>query len=177
MKKKFEDNVAGSMPKTKTEEPSLPWKIEEADLAGIETRDGDYTALSSGEAPLKTRPVILVMLVVAVFFAALYMVALMAGENENVKLEISAKEKEAAQLQVNVDKISAEKASLEKSSNQLEERIGDLSAQKELFTAVLESLTKKNNTAEITGETVKEIVKEPAAEVDSANGENVASIQ
>ena len=173
MKKKFEDNVAGSMPKTKTDEPSLPWKIDEADLAAIEIREEDFAALSSGEAPLKTRPVFLVILVVAVFFAALYMVAVMAGENENIKLDISTKEKEAARLQVDLDKISTEKATIEKSSAQLEKRVDDLAAQKELFTAVLESLTKKNSATEIAGEAVKE----PAAEAASASGENAANVQ
>jgi len=173
MKKKFEDNVAGSMPKMKTEEPSLPWKIEEADLAGIQTMEGDYAMLSSGEAPLKTRPLFLVLLVVAVFFAALYMVAVMAGENENIKLGISAKEKEAAELQVDLDKINAEKAAIEKSSAQLEKRVEDLAAQKELFTAVLESLTKKNDAPGITENTLKE----PAKETTSVSGENPANVQ
>jgi hypothetical protein len=153
MKKKFEDNVASSTVKTKTEEPSLPWKIGEADLAGIQAREGDFAALSSEEAPLKTRPVFLVILVVAVFFTTLYMVAVMAGENENIKLDVSAKEKEAAELQVNINKVSAEKAALEKSSSQLEKRFGDITAQKELFAAVLESLAKKDDTVQIVEDT------------------------
>jgi len=180
MKKKFEDNVAGTEPRAKTGEPSLPWKIEEKELTGMETREGEYAALSSGEAPLATRPVFLVMLVITIFFAALYMVAIMAGENEVIKLGISAKEKEAAELQVNIDKINTEKGILEQSSEQLEKRIGDLSAQKELFTAVLESLTKKN-AAEIDEETVKEpIIKsiiEPAQEPVLVSGENTANVQ
>ncbi|MEI6863556.1 MAG: hypothetical protein WCK38_04055, partial [Candidatus Omnitrophota bacterium] len=44
-----------------------------------------------------------------------------------------------------LDKVAAEKTALENSASQLEKRVGDLSAQKELFTAVLESLTKKPN--------------------------------
>ena len=173
MKKKFEDNVAITTIRSKTEEPSLPWKVDETDLAGIETREGGYEALSAGDVPFKTRPIFLVLLVVAIFFAAFYMVAVMAGENELVKLGISAKEKEAAELQINIDKISAEKTVLEKSSEQLEKRIGDLGAQKELLIAVLESMAKKDITAEIAGDTVTE----PAQEVISTGGENAANIQ
>jgi len=173
MKKKFEDNVAGSTPRAKTGEPSLPWKVEEVDLSGMEMREGEYEALSSQKAPLATRSAFLVTLVIAVFLAALYMIVVMAGENESIKLNISAKEKEAAELQINIDKISAEKTVLEKSSEQLEKRIGDLGAQKELLIAVLESMAKKDITAEIAGDTVTE----PAQEVISTGGENAANIQ
>lgn len=185
MKKKFEDNVAVTTLRDKTGEPSLPWKVDETDLAGIETREGGYEALSAEAAPLKTRPIFLVLLVVTIFFAALYMVAVMAGENEFVKLGISTKEKEVAELQVSIDKVSAEKEALKKSSDQLEKRIGDLSSQKELFTAVLESLTKRNDAPEIavepSGVSVveqkKESIEEPAVEIVSASGESVANFQ
>lgn len=173
MKKKFEDNVAGSMPRSKTDEPSLPWKVKEENLAGMETREGEYEELSKAEGPLATRPAFLATLVIAIFLAALYMVFVMAVENESIKLGISAKEKEAAGLQVDLDKIKIEKAAIEKSSEQLGKRVDDLSAQKELFTAVLESLTKKNDTAVIVGEAVKE----PAQEVASVSGENAANVQ
>jgi len=173
MKKKFEDNVAGSTPRSKNDEPSLPWKVGEEDLVGMETREGEYEELSNSAAPLATRPVFLVTLVIAIFMAALYMVAVMAVENEGIKLGISAKEKEAAGLQVDLDKIKTEKVALEKSSEQLEKRVGDLSAQKELFTAVLESLTKKNDTAGA----AMEAVKEPAQEAFSVSGENAMNVQ
>ena len=143
MKKKFEDNVASQIPRTKSEEPALPWKIDESDLAKIDSENRDYKDLADGQAPLKTRPVFLVLLVIAIFAAALFMIASITIENGRVRLSISEKEKEAAVLQVDLDKAAAEKMALEKSASQLEKRVGDLSAQKELFTAVLESLTKK----------------------------------
>ena len=143
MKKKFEDNVASQMPKTKSEEPSLPWNVNEADLAKIDSENQIYNDLAQGAPPLKTRPIFLVLLVVAIFAAALFMIASIAAENDRVRMGISEKEKEAAILQVDLDKAAAEKVALENSASQLEKRVGDLSAQKALFTAVLESLTKK----------------------------------
>jgi len=145
MKKKFEDNVANQMPKTKSEEPSLPWKIDESDLAKIDSENQGYKDLEQGLPPLKTRPVFLISLVIAIFAAALFMVAGIAIENDRIKAGISEKEKEAAILQVDLDKAAAEKAALEHNASQLEKRVNDLSAQKELFTAVLESLTKKSD--------------------------------
>lgn len=145
MKKKFEDNVASQIPKTKSEEPSLPWKIDEADLAKIDSENQEYKDLTHGEPPLKTRPIFLVMLVIAIFAAAIFMVASIAIENDRIKAGISEKEKEAALLQVDLDKAAAEKKALENSASQLEKRVNDLSAQKELFTAVLESLTRKSD--------------------------------
>ena len=145
MKKKFEDNVASEMPKTKSEEPSLPWKIDEADLAKIDSESQEYNNIVQGAPPLKTRPVFLILLVVAIFMAALFMVAGISIENRKIRIGISEKEKEAAVLQVDLDKAAAEKAALEHNASQLEKRVGDLSAQKELFTAVLESLTKKED--------------------------------
>ena len=82
----------------------------------------------------------LVVLVIAIFASAVFMVISIATENDKIKIGISEKEKEAALLQVNLDKAAAEKAALEHNASQLEKRVNDLSAQKELFTAVLESL-------------------------------------
>ena len=85
MKKKFEDNVASQIPKTKSEEPSLPWKIDEADLAGVDAESRDYKDLVQGLPPLKTRPVFLIALVISIFAAALIMVAGIAIENDKIK--------------------------------------------------------------------------------------------
>jgi hypothetical protein len=147
MKKKFEDNVANPMSETKSAEPTLPWKMGESDLAKIDPENQVYKDLLQGSSPLKTRPVFLIALVVAVFAAVIFMVAGISIENERVKIGISQKEKEAAVLQVGLDKIAAEKTELEHNASQLEKRVSDLSAQKELFTAVLESLAKKEDIA------------------------------
>jgi hypothetical protein len=156
VKKKFEDNVAGEIPNTGSEEPALPWKIDEEALAKIDSDSPGYSEIERGEPPLKTRPVVLVTLLIAVFATVLVMIAGTATENDRVKISISEKEKEAAALQVDLEKAAAtlqstaekaaeEKAALEKSASKLEQRVNDLSAQKELFTAVLESLVKKED--------------------------------
>ncbi len=151
MKKKFEDNVASQIPRTKSEEPSLPWKIDEADLAKADSESREYKDLAQGAPPLKTRPAFLIALVIAVFAAAIFMIASVTTENDKIKVDISEKEKEAATLQVDLDKAGAEKTALENSAAQLEKRVNDLSAQKELFTAVLESLTRKESPAPAEG--------------------------
>ena len=143
MKKKFEENVASQIPETKSEEPLLPWKVKESDIEKIESENQGYKDLSQDRPPLKTRPVFLALLIMAIFATALLMIASIATENDRIKIGISEKEKEAAALQVDLDKAAEEKAELENSASQLEKRVDDLSAQKKLFTAVLESLTRK----------------------------------
>jgi hypothetical protein len=143
MKKKFEDNVASELPKTSAGEPALPWKIDEADLEKIESASGEFKDLSNGEPPLKARPVFMVMLIVAIFLSAFLMLTTVAVENEGIKSTLSVAEDRAESLKVKVETISVEKAAVESNAVQLEKRVNDLSAQKELFTAVLESLAKK----------------------------------
>jgi septal ring factor EnvC (AmiA/AmiB activator) len=143
MKKKFEENVASELPKTNPDEPGLPWKLEEADLAKVDSESKEYHELAQGEPPLKTRALMVVVLLAAIFAAVFFIVTTVTVENDKIKIDISKKEKEAASLQVDLDKAATEKAALEKNASQLEKRVNDLSTQKELFTAVLESLTKK----------------------------------
>jgi uncharacterized protein (DUF3084 family) len=73
----------------------------------------------------------------------------MISENENIRIGLLQKEKEAVLVQANLDKINNEKNVLSASSTQLEKRVTDLSAQKELFTAVIESLTKKADEVDV----------------------------
>ena len=143
MKKKFEENVASQIPETKSDEPLLPWKINESDMEKIESENQGYKDLSHDRPPLKTRPIFLALLIMAIFATALLIIASIATENGRIKIGISEKEKEAAALQVDLDKAAEEKKALENSASQLEKRVDDLSAQKKLFTAVFESLTKK----------------------------------
>jgi hypothetical protein len=145
MKKKFEDNVASEIPKTSPGEPGLPWKVDEADLAKVDSESQEYREIAHGEPPLKTRAVMVVALLAAIFATVFFIVTAVTMENDRMKIGISQKEKEAADLQVDLDKAAAENAALEKNASQLEKRVNDLSAQKELFTAVLESLTKRGD--------------------------------
>jgi hypothetical protein len=143
MKKKFEDNVAAEMPKTVAGEPPLPWKIDEADLEKIESESQELKDMTRGEPPLKARPVFLVLLVVAIFLSAFIMAATVTVENEGIRAGMTETEGRAAALRMKVEKMSVEKEALEKGALQLEKRLSDLAAQKDLFSAVLESLAKK----------------------------------
>lgn len=142
MKKKFEDNVAGRTPDAGSKEPALPWKIDESELAGVESSNEDYGAIERGEPPFKTRPVLLAVLLIAVFAFAILTLTDVTFENDRIKAGISEKEKEASALQSELEKASSAAEELRRSASELEKKLGDLSAQKELFTAVLESVAK-----------------------------------
>jgi len=149
MKKKFESNVASEIPKTKLHEPELPWKITDSDLAEATGKNEAYKAVISGTPPLKTRPIFLIMLVLAIFAITALTMTNIATENKRIQDSIASREKELASIKTNLDKIAVEKDALSKSSAQLEKKVSDLAAQKELFTTVIESLTKKSDEAEV----------------------------
>ena len=153
MKKKFESNVAAEIPKTKLHEPELPWKLTGDDLAGVATKNEEYKAVLSGAAPLKTRPVFLIALVLTIFVITALTMMNTAQENKNIKGDIATREKdrekELVSIKMNLGRIANEKDALAKSSAQLEKKVSDLNAQKELFTSVIESLTKKSDEAEV----------------------------
>jgi len=148
MKKKFETNVAAEIPKTRLHEPGLPWKLNSDDLDEIESKDEEYKAVVAGMPPLRTRSIFLIMLVLAIFAATLYVISRAIIDNENIRNGMLKKEKEIATLQATLEKVTNEKNSLNQTSVQLEKRVSDLTAQKELFTTVIESLTKKGDDIE-----------------------------
>lgn len=81
-----------------------------------------------------------------------------AKENDNIRVSLLSKEKEASSLQANMEKLESDKTVLSENLSQAEKRLSDLTAQKELFTTVIESLTKKGGEAGIDNkeESVKE---------------------
>lgn len=143
MKQKFESNVASDIPKTKLREPELPWKLSEDEVGQIGSRDDDRRSAISGTPPLKTRAPFLILLVVAIFGMTIYLVANAVVENEKIRGNIAKKETELSLAQMNLVKAVAEKDSIAKNSSQLEKKIGDLTAQKQLFANIIESLTRK----------------------------------
>lgn len=143
MKPKFEKNIAAQIPKTKVHEPSLPWKLDEDDLEGVESAK-DKVALTEKSHPLKTRPIFLAILVVTIFVVTLYMALSASVENEEIKGDITIKEVQLSTFQSDLERVKSEKNLLERNSEQLEARVGDLSAQKQLFMAVIESLAREN---------------------------------
>ena len=100
------------------------------------------------EPPLKTRPVFLIILVAVIFILVLYSAAAILTECARIRSDASNKDKEMALLHAGLEKASKEKEKLSKSLAQMEEKISDLKAQKELFTSVIETLTKKGEDAD-----------------------------
>jgi len=149
MKKKFESNVASEIPKTKLHEPELPWKVTSDDLPSSGNRSEELNSAFAGTPPLKTRAVFLIMLVAALFIVTSMVIVNSVTENEKMRQDIDKREKEIYSIKANLEKLASEKDTLSKSSVQLEKKVNDLSAQKELFTSVIESLTKKSDEAEI----------------------------
>ena len=158
MKQKFEANVASDIPKTKLHEPELPWKLSEDEVGQIGARDDDRKSTISGTPPLKTRAPFLVLLVIVIFGITTYLVASAIVENEKMRNNIAKKESELSLAQMNLVKAVAEKDVINKNSSQLEKKINDLTAQKQLFASIIESLTKK-------GEEIDAVSSAPAAPI------------
>jgi len=144
MKAKFEKNVAKEMPKTKSREPELPWKVDSDDIARIKSADADYDSISRETSPLKVRAGFLIALIVAIFITGSYLVMNVSVENGNIRLDMSKNTEMLSDLQNNLEKVASEKTYLSESFSQLEKRVVDVSAQNELFTTVIESLTTKD---------------------------------
>jgi len=162
MKKKFEDNVATEIPKTKLHEPSLPWKLSEDEVGQIGSKDGDYKAVISGTPPLRTRGIFLILLVLTIFGITTYMISSAVIENERMRSNMIKKDGELSLVHVNLEKAAADRDAANKNMAQLEKKLNDLTAQKQLFTSVIEILTKK-------GEEPEDKAAPQAAPTDIAN--------
>lgn len=144
MRTKFESNVAQELPKTRmSQEPGLPWKLNPEDLEKTSTIKDDYKAAVAGVPPLKTRPVFLVALLTIIFLTIIYFVSFMVADNQNTQSAIQKTEATMTTIQTTMEKINNEKSVLSENIGQLEKRVSELNAQKELFATVIESLTKK----------------------------------
>ena len=143
MKEKFERNVATDIPKTRLHEPSLPWKLTEEDAPGDIRTGNNLKAGVSPSSPFKVRAIFPVLLVIAIFGVTAYLISGAFLENEKMHSNIVKKEGELSLMQISLMKTSAEKEIIAKNSAQLEKKVNDLTAQKELFASVIESLTKK----------------------------------
>lgn len=159
MRKKFETNVAQEMPKTRLNEPELPWKLKDEDVERFEKGGDEYRSARSGASPLRTRAIFLILLVLVIFAVILYMISNIIVENENIRTSILKKDIESASLKAEFNRVMNEKAAMAQNFTQLEKKVNDLSAQKELFTSVIESLTKRPDEE---AEAVK--IEEPAAD-------------
>lgn len=149
MKKKFEDNVATEIPKTKLHEPALPWKLSEDEVGEIGSKDGDYKAVIAGTPPLRTRGIFLILLVVTIFGITTYMISNAVVENEQMRSNMAKKDGELSLMHGNLEKVAADRDAVSKNLAQLEKKLNDLTAQKQLFASVIESLTKKGEEADV----------------------------
>ncbi len=163
MKTKFESNVAADIPKTKLHEPELPWKLTDEDVGQLGPDAETMLSLKSGGAPLKTRPIFLILLVVAIFGMSAYLISGAITENERMRLSVDKKEGEISLMRTNIAKITADKEAIKKDASQLHKKISDLLAQKQLFTSVIETLTKKGDESDLDK---KETAAAPAGTVN-----------
>jgi len=146
MKTRFEANVAAEVPKTRmSNEPGLPWKLSPEDLEKGKVGKDDYKAAMAGASPLKTRAVFPILLLVTIFVAITHFVSLVVTDSENTYTDAQKKEMTVSSMQSALGKINNEKNTLSENLGQMEKRVGELNAQKELFATVIESLTKKSD--------------------------------
>ncbi len=149
MKTKFDDNVAQNIPITKNSaEPELPWKLSDSEINSIEANDENYkTAITA--PPLQVRAIFMVLLVAAIFAVILNSIAGVAIDNAEMQSNILNKEKQVTSIQAALEKTALEKEALNDTAVKLEKRVNDLNAQKELYSAVIETLTKKTDDAPV----------------------------
>ncbi len=147
MKTKFDENVAHDIPVTKnSSEPELPWKLSESELTKLEAaEEGLKDAVSA--PPLHVRAIFVVLLVATIFVVILNNMVNMAIDNNRMQIDISKKEKQVSTVQTQLATVKNEKEALTDNASKMEKRINDLSAQKELYSAVIETLTKKTDDA------------------------------
>ncbi|MBU0605043.1 MAG: hypothetical protein KKH77_02005 [Candidatus Omnitrophica bacterium] len=149
IKTKFDDNVAQNIPITKNSaEPELPWKLSDSEINSIEANDENYKATITAP-PLQVRAVFMVFLVVAIFAVILNSIVGVVMDNTEMQSDILNKEKQVSSIQAALEKTSLEKAALNDTAAKLEKRVNDLNTQKELYSAVIETLTKKTDDSPI----------------------------
>lgn len=150
MKTKFDDNVAQDIPTTKdSAEPELPWKLSEAEITRIEATDEEYKSAITAAPPLHARGIFVALLVVVIFVAILNGIVNVVIDNSEMQIDMLRREKQASFVRAALEKAALEKTVLSDNAVKLERRINDLSSQKELYTAVIETLTKKTDDAQI----------------------------
>ena len=144
MKTKFEENVAAEIPKTRDgQEPGLPWQVTDEDMSKAEAGDGEYREAVTGTPPLHVRAVFIILLVISIFVAIVNTVVNIAIENSEIHLKAIREERRAASLREELEKTEGAKIALSENAAELERKVGELSQQKELYTSVIETLTKR----------------------------------
>lgn len=146
VKTKFESNVASELPKTRvSQEPGLPWKVDPSEIASLKSREDELKSTVTGAAPLSARAPFIAAILVAVFFTTLYFVSAAVTQSRQAINAASQKEAAVFGLRSDLEKIAGEKKALSATAIQLEKQVRDLSAQKELYATVIESLSRKSD--------------------------------
>ncbi len=171
MKTKFETNVAQEVPKTRmSQEPGLPWKLDPEDLEKINSAHEVYKSAATGSPPLKTRAIFPILLLGTIFVTVMYFVSLIVTDNANTRAAAQKSEVTMSSLQTTLEKMNTEKNTLSDNLGQLEKRVNDLNAQKELFATVIESLTKKSDEPALQSEKEESKAQAEAAPAEQADG-------
>jgi uncharacterized protein YlxW (UPF0749 family) len=145
MKTKFEENVASESPRASgSTEPELPWKVSDDDvIESVDAKEEAYRSAVAGAPPLKIRAILIILLILSVF-------AFVSNTVTNMAIDKYQAETSSVALKATLVKTAGEKNALNESASQLEKRVGELTAQKELYTTVLETLAKKPDDAGLT---------------------------
>lgn len=144
MKTKFDENVAAEIPKTRSgQEPELPWKVTDEEIGKAEAADEEYKEAVDGTPPLHARAIFIILLVISIFIAIVNAVLNIAIENSEIQLEAIRKERRVESLQQELARTESAKTTLSENAAQLERKVSELSEQKELYTSVIETLTKR----------------------------------
>ena len=146
MKTKFEETVASEIPKTRPEgEPGLPWKVTDEEMDKVGAVDEEYKEVVTGAPPLHARAIFVILLVVSIFVVVMNTVISTAIDNSEMQLAALRKAQQVSTLKGQLQKSASEKAVVSDNASKLEKKVSDLNAQKELYTAVIETLTKKTD--------------------------------
>ena len=146
MKTKFEETVASEIPKTRPGgEPELPWKVTDEEMSKVAAVDEEYKEVVTGAPPLHARAIFVILLVVSIFVVVLNTVISIAIDNSEMQLTALRKGQQVSTLKGQLQKSASEKAAVSDNASRLEKKVSDLNAQKELYTAVIETLTKKTD--------------------------------
>lgn len=146
MKTKFEETVASEIPKTRPEgEPELPWKVTDEEMSKVEAVDEEYKEVVTGAPPLHARAIFVILLFVSIFVVVMNTVIGIAIDNSEMQLAAFRKAQQVSTLKGQLQKSASEKTAVSDNASRLEKKVSDLNAQKELYTAVIETLTKKTD--------------------------------
>lgn len=144
MKTKFDETAVSEAPKTgSSTEPALPWQLRDDDEALADRTGTSGRFALAGTAHPRASVVLIVLLIIAIFAFISNTITNMAIDKYAAESDSIQRGEMVSSLKINLVKTAGEKAVLSEDASRLEKQVSDLNAQKELYTAVLETLAKK----------------------------------